>query len=186
MHLYNKVFIKIMTRVSVPSAVSSMLERLCPRLMPLTAGGRSTREPLSWGVEDVTSGGTLFSGAENMSVKHMLSTTTISRSGAIYLSLYLCACGPEHRPTRRRQAGAGAAAVSWALHGRGLRKQTRTWRSFGRNGWSSNRGSADSGRAVHWELPFCAASPHPLMQKTCLRERHHRSNHIFSFFDQAN
>lgn len=49
---------------SVPSAVSSMLERLCPRLMPLTAGGRSTLEPLSWGVEDVTSGGTLFSGGE--------------------------------------------------------------------------------------------------------------------------
>lgn len=71
MYLYNKVFIKIMSRVSVPSAVSSMLERLCPRLMPLTAGGRSTREPLSWGVEDVTSGGTLFSGPKNMSVKHM-------------------------------------------------------------------------------------------------------------------
>lgn len=51
-------------RVSVPSAVSSMLERLCPRLMPLTAGGRSTLDPLSWGVEDVTSGGTLFSGGE--------------------------------------------------------------------------------------------------------------------------
>lgn len=47
--------------VSVPSAVSSMLERLCPRLMPLTAGARSTLDPLSWGVEDVTSGGTLFS-----------------------------------------------------------------------------------------------------------------------------
>ena len=34
-----------------------MLQRLCPRLMPLTAGGRSSLE-----LEDVTSGGTLFSG----------------------------------------------------------------------------------------------------------------------------
>lgn len=50
--------------ISVPSAVSSMLERLCPRLIPLTAGARSTLDPLSWGVEDVTSGGTLFSGVE--------------------------------------------------------------------------------------------------------------------------
>ena len=50
--------------VFIPSAVSSMLERLCPRLMPLTAGGRSTLDPLSWGVEDVTSGGTLFSEGE--------------------------------------------------------------------------------------------------------------------------
>lgn len=99
---------------------------------------------------------------------------------------YLCACGPEHRPTRRRRAGAGAAAGSWALHGRGLRKQTKTWRSFGRNGWSSNRGSADSGRALHWELPFYAASPHPLMQKMCLRERHHRSNHLILWPSQLN
>lgn len=62
MYLYHQIFISIVTCVSVPSAVSSMLERLCPRLMPLTAGGRSTLDPLSWGVEDVTSGGTLFSG----------------------------------------------------------------------------------------------------------------------------
>lgn len=54
--------ILVSVSVSVPSAVSSMLERLCPRLMPLTAGGRSTLDPLSWGVEVVTSGGTLFSG----------------------------------------------------------------------------------------------------------------------------
>lgn len=43
---------------SVPSAVSIMLDRLCPRLMPRTAalGGRSTREPLAW-AWDGTSGG---------------------------------------------------------------------------------------------------------------------------------
>lgn len=61
-------FVKVGTRVSVPSAVSSMLERLCPRLIPRTAGGRSTLEPLSWGVVAVvvvvTSGGTLFSAEE--------------------------------------------------------------------------------------------------------------------------
>lgn len=52
-------------RVHLPSAVSSILERLWPRLMPLTAGGRSILEPLSWAVEDdVTSGGTLFSNGE--------------------------------------------------------------------------------------------------------------------------
>ena len=62
-HIY-QTFVDIQACVSVPSAVSSMLERLCPRLMPLTAGGRSTLDPLSWGVEDVTSGGTLFSGGE--------------------------------------------------------------------------------------------------------------------------
>lgn len=66
-YLYHQqILIHILAGVSVgvPSAVSSMLERLCPRLMPLTAGGRSTLDPLSWGVEDVTSGGTLFSGVE--------------------------------------------------------------------------------------------------------------------------
>lgn len=60
-----QTFIKkrnILACLSVPSAVSIMLERLCPRLMPLTAGGKSNLDPLSWGVEDVTSGGTLFSG----------------------------------------------------------------------------------------------------------------------------
>lgn len=56
--------IEIVWPVSVPSAVSSMLERLWPRLMPLTAGARSTLDPLSWGVDDVTSGGTLFSRVE--------------------------------------------------------------------------------------------------------------------------
>lgn len=60
-----------MVCVTVPSAVSSMLERLCPRLMPLITGGRSTPGPLSWGVEDVTSGGTLFSGGEEkVSIKN--------------------------------------------------------------------------------------------------------------------
>lgn len=73
-HLHNDIFylyhqqtfidILACVNVGVPSAVSSMLERLCPRLMPLTAGGRSTLDPLSWGVEDVTSGETLFSGGE--------------------------------------------------------------------------------------------------------------------------
>lgn len=61
---------KVGTGASVPSAVSSMLERLCPRLIPLTAGGRSTLEPLSWGVVVVvTSGGTLFSAGKTQRAK---------------------------------------------------------------------------------------------------------------------
>lgn len=48
--------------VRSPSAVSIMLERLLPRLTPFTAGLEltSTREFLSCGTEDVTSGGTLL------------------------------------------------------------------------------------------------------------------------------
>lgn len=65
------LFLKAGTCASVPSAVSSMLERLCPRLMPLTAGGRSTLEPLSWGVVAVTSGGTLFSAEETQREKEL-------------------------------------------------------------------------------------------------------------------
>lgn len=63
--------------VSVPSAVSSMLDRLCPRLMPLTAGARSTLDPLSWGVEDVTSGGTLLSRVDQRGNKCEQTTNTI-------------------------------------------------------------------------------------------------------------
>lgn len=168
----------------VPSAVSSMLERLCPRLIPLTAGGRSTLDPLSWGVEDVTSGGTLFSGEEKASVMSennnqpsMLLYASVY-IGAIY-QYYLCVCGTVRPPTGKQRVGAGAGSL--ALHGRGWRKQTRTWRSFGRNGWSSNQGSAGSGRALHWELPFCAASPHPLMQKMCLMKRK-KNITIYMFF----
>lgn len=97
--------------------------------------------------------------------------------------VYLCVCGPVRRPTWTQQVGSGAVAGSWALHGRGWRKQTRTWRSFGRNGWSSNRGSAGSGLALHWELPFCAVSPHPLMQRMCLMERQNPNYlHVLRFF----
>lgn len=78
---------------------------------------------------------------------------------------------PVRQPTLKQQVGAGAVAGSWALHVKGWRKQMKTWRSFGRNGWSSNLGSAGSGRALHWELPSCAVSLHPLMQKMCLMER---------------
>lgn len=49
---------------SLPSAVSIMLERLCPRLIPRTTAleGRSTRGPLDGGATAVTSGGgALFS-----------------------------------------------------------------------------------------------------------------------------
>ena len=47
--------------VLLPSAVSIMLERLCPRLMPRTTGAVSPpREPRSSCVELVTSGGTLL------------------------------------------------------------------------------------------------------------------------------
>lgn len=48
----------------LPSAVSIMLERLCPRLIPRTTAleGRSTRGPLAGGATAVTSGGgALFS-----------------------------------------------------------------------------------------------------------------------------
>lgn len=43
----------------LPSAVSIMLERLCPRLIPRTTAleGRSTRGPLEGGATAVTSGG---------------------------------------------------------------------------------------------------------------------------------
>lgn len=108
----------------------------------------------------------------------------------IISDVYLCVCGPAHRPTQKQQVRAVAVAGSWALHGRGWRKQTRTWRSFGRNGWSSNRGSAGSGLALHWGLPFCAVSLHPLMQKMCLMGRenpeyldvfHSLKGHIYSF-----
>ena len=77
-------------------------------------------------------------------------------------------CGPVRQPTRKLQVEAGAVVGSWALHGRGWRRRTRRWRSFGRNGWSSSQGSAGSGPALHWELPSCAMSHHPLMQKMCL------------------
>lgn len=170
------MFLNIGVCMTVPSAVSSMLERLCPRLMPLIAGGRSTPGPLSWGVEDVTSGGTLFSGGEEkFSVKNKDSQTTPVTHPVILKTFisedYLCVCGPVHQPTRKLQVWAGVVAGSLALHGRGWRKQTRMWRNFGRNGWSSNRGSAGSGLALHWELPFCAVSPHLLMQKMCLMGR---------------
>lgn len=49
---------------SLPSAVSIMLERLCPRVIPLTTAfvGRSTRGPLAGRATAVTSGGgALFS-----------------------------------------------------------------------------------------------------------------------------
>lgn len=130
------LFLRVLegTRVSVPSAVSSMLERLCPRLMPLTAGGRSTLEPLSWGVVEVTSGGTLFSGEETQRERSRRADTRAA-TAAVQLVIrpqYRCACGPERRPAGRRRAG--AAAGSWALHGRGWRRRTRTWTSFGRSG----------------------------------------------------
>lgn len=173
----------ILACVSVPSAVSSMLERLCPRLMPLTAGGRSTLDPRSWGVEDVTSGGTLFSGGEE---KVSVINENNRKPSLFYIGAYswsedyLCVCGPVRRPTRKQRVG--AVAGSWALHGRGWKKQTRTWRSFGRNGWSSNQGSAGSGLALHWELPFCAVSPHPLMQRMCLMERESPNYLLVLFF----
>lgn len=130
------LFLRVLegTRVSVPSAVSSMLERLCPRLMPLTAGGRSTLEPLSWGVVEVTSGGTLFSGEETER-ERCRHADTRAATAAVQLVIrprYRCACGPERRPAGRRRAE--AAAGSWALHGRGWRRRTRTWTSFGRSG----------------------------------------------------
>lgn len=62
-----------------------MLERLCPRLMPLTAGGTSTLDPLSWGVEVVTSGGTLFSGGE----KKVTIVSEDSQSTLICIQYYL-------------------------------------------------------------------------------------------------
>lgn len=51
-------------QIKIPSAVSIMLERLCPRLIPRTTAleGRSTRGPLDGGATAVTSGGgALFS-----------------------------------------------------------------------------------------------------------------------------
>lgn len=153
--------------VGVPSAVSNMLERLCPRLMPLTAGARSTLDPLSWGVEDVTSGGTLFSGVEQRVIGvNRPQQNIFSSNGAV--KNYLCVCVPVHLPREKHQVESGAVVGFWALHGRGWRKQTRKWRSFGRNGWSSNLGSAGSELVRRWEQLFCAVSPHPLMQKTCL------------------
>lgn len=116
----------------IPSAVSSMLERLCPRLMPLTAGARSTLDPLSWGVEDVTSGGTLFSRVDQR-VTSVNGQPNTFRSDAA-LKGYLCVCEPVHLPRGKQQVEAGAGAGFWALHGRGWRKQTRKWKSFGRNG----------------------------------------------------
>lgn len=86
-------------------------------------------------------------------------------------TVYQCVCGLARQLTRKQQAEAGAGADSWALHGRGWRKQMRMWKSFGRSGWSSSRGSAGSELVLHWVLPFCAVSLHPLMQKMCLRVR---------------
>lgn len=164
-----------MACVSIPSAVSSMLERLCPRLIPLTAGGRSTLDPLSWGVEDVTSGGTLFSGVEEKVIDIDNQPTPFffyPQNLELFISTdYLCVYVPVHLPTGKQQVEAGAVAGSWALHGRGWRKQMRTWKNFGRNGWSSNLGSASSVLAPQWKLPFCAVSPHPLMQKMCLMRK---------------
>lgn len=111
--------------ISVPSAVSSMLERLCPRLIPLTAGARSTLDPLSWGVEDVTSGGTLFSGVEKR-VKGMNSQTTHLVILEPFISkAYRYACVPVHLPRGKQQVEAGAVVGFLALHGRGWKKQTR-------------------------------------------------------------
>lgn len=132
------LFLRVLegTPVSVPSAVSSMLERLCPRLMPLTAGGRSTLEPLSWGVVEVTSGGTLFSGEETQREREKCRRVDArAATAAVQLVIrprYRCACGPERRPAGRHRAE--AAAGSWALHGRGWRRRTRTSTSFGRSG----------------------------------------------------
>lgn len=50
--------------VDSPSAVSIMLERLCPRVIPRTTAvdGRSTRGPLAaWATAVTSGGGTLFS-----------------------------------------------------------------------------------------------------------------------------
>lgn len=156
--------------VTVPSAVSSMLERLCPRLMPLTAGARSTLDPLSCGVEDVTSGGTLFSRVKEREMSMKSQPTHLVNLELVISKDYLCVCVPVHLPRGKQQVEAGAVVGFWALHGRGWRKQTRRWRSFGRNGWSSNLGSAGSELVLHWEQLFYAVSPHPLMQKTCLLE----------------
>lgn len=81
---------------------------------------------------------------------------------------HLYACVPAHLPRGKQQVEAGAAVGVLALHGRGSKRQTRKSRSFGRNGWSSNLGSAGSELVLHWARLFCAVSPHPLMQKTCL------------------
>lgn len=115
---------------------------------------------------------------ENNSQQTLLHMVSIL--GLCIVEVYLCVCGRVRRPTRRQLAEAGAVVGSWALHGRGWRKQTRMWRSFGRNGWSSNRGSAGSEPALRWEPPFCAVSPHPLMQKMCLKEK--RKQNIFMIF----
>lgn len=48
--------------------------------------------------------------------------------------VYQCACVLVRLLTLRQQAEAGAVAGFWALHGRGWRKQTRMWKSFGRSG----------------------------------------------------
>lgn len=111
--------------ISVPSAVSSMLERLCPRLIPLTAGARSTLDPLSWGVEDVTSGGTLFSGVEQRVVGMNSQPTRLVILEAFISKAYLYACVPVHLPKGKQQVEAGAVVGFWALHGRGWKKQTR-------------------------------------------------------------
>lgn len=111
--------------MSVPSAVSSMLERLCPRLIPLTAGARSTLDPLSWGVEDVTSGGTLFSGVEQRVMGMKRQPTHLVLLEPFISQAYRYACVPGHLPRGKQQVGAGAVVGFLALHGRGWKKQTR-------------------------------------------------------------
>lgn len=145
-----------------------MLERLCPRLIPLTAGARSILDPLSWGVDDVTSGGTLFSREEQRVMGMNSQPTHLVTLEPFICNNYLYVCGPVHLPRRKQRVEGGAVVGIWALHGRGWKKQTRRWRSFGRNGWSSNLGSAGSELVLHWAQLFCAVNPHPLMQKTCL------------------
>lgn len=71
---------------SLPSAVSIMLERLCPRLIPRTTAleGRSTRDPLDGGATAVTSGGgVLFSegGAVGDAREDSLNDVTTSGAG---------------------------------------------------------------------------------------------------------
>lgn len=109
-------------------------------------------------------------------VNHHCCTVEVLILELFIREVYRCVCVPAHQPIQKQQAEAEAVVGSWALHGRGWRKQMRRWRSFGRNGWSSNRDSAGSGPALRWEQPFCAVSPRPLMQKTCLRWRERKKN----------
>lgn len=68
-----------------------MLERLCPRLMPLTAGARSNLDPLSWVVEDVTSGGTLFSRVEQRVISVNRQPTHLVLRELLRIT-YACVC----------------------------------------------------------------------------------------------